>query len=315
MTDLSVHVQDGKHLGEGAYAAAPSWRDYVELLKPRVMSLVIFTGLVGMVLAPGAIHPLLGAVALLAIAVGAGAAGCLNMWYDADIDAIMIRTRKRPIPRGSVAREDALFFGVILSVASVLIMWLAVGLAASTLLGFTIAFYLFIYTMGLKRRTPQNIVIGGAAGALPPVIGWAAVMGTVSVEPLVLFLIIFMWTPPHFWALALYRNGDYEKAGVPMMPVVAGKQSARAQILLYALLLAPITLMPWFLGFAGLAYGVTAAAVSAIFVSLAGEVWRLGRKDEQRADRAARRLFAYSIFYLFILFFALLAERVAGWLL
>ena len=323
MTDLSVHHPTSQSPGDtaGASGALASWRDYVELLKPRVMSLVIFTGLVGMVLAPGAVHPVLGAVALLAIAVGAGAAGCLNMWYDADIDAIMIRTRRRPIPRGSISREDALFFGAILSFASVLTMWLAVGIVPALLLAFTIGFYLFIYTMGLKRRTPQNIVIGGAAGALPPVIGWATVTGSVSLEPLVLFLIIFMWTPPHFWALALYRNGDYEKAGVPMMPVVAGKQSTRAQILAYAVLLAPVTLLPTLMGYAGLAYAAIAALASAVFVGLAAEVWFLGRaagdneQAEIRADRAARRLFAYSIFYLFILFFALLAEWVVGSLL
>ncbi len=321
MTDLSVHQRTDQNPGAtaGVHGVSAGWRDYVELLKPRVMSLVIFTGLVGMAVAPGTINPVLGAIALLAIAVGAGAAGCLNMWFDADIDAIMIRTRKRPIPRGSVAREDALFFGAFLSGASVLTMWMAVGLIPAALLAFTISFYLFIYTMGLKRRTPQNIVIGGAAGALPPVIGWAAVTGSVSVEPLVLFLIIFMWTPPHFWALALYRNGDYEKAGVPMMPVVAGKQSTRAQMLLYTLLLAPVTLMPSLLGYAGLAYGAVAAIASALFVGLAAEVWLLGKvakgepQGELRADRAARRLFAYSIFYLFILFLALLAEQLLGW--
>jgi len=321
VTDLSVHQQSDQNPGAtaGVHGVSAGARDYVELLKPRVMSLVIFTGLVGMAVAPGSINPVLGAIALLAIAVGAGAAGCLNMWFDADIDAIMIRTRKRPIPRGSVSRDDALFFGAFLSGASVLTMWLAVGLVPAALLAFTIAFYLFVYTMGLKRRTPQNIVIGGAAGALPPVIGWAAVTGSVSIEPLILFLIIFMWTPPHFWALALYRNGDYEKAGVPMMPVVAGKQSTRAQMLIYTLLLAPVTLMPTLLGYAALAYGAVAAIASALFVGLAAEVWLLGKvakgepQGELRADRAARRLFAYSIFYLFILFLALLAEQLLGW--
>ena len=321
MTDLSVPQDQSQSPGgnAGAYGLSASWRDYVELLKPRVMSLVIFTGLVGMAVAPGAVHPVLGAVALLAMAVGAGAAGCLNMWFDADIDAIMIRTRKRPIPRGSVAREDALFFGAILSGASVLTMWLAVGVVPALLLALTIGFYLFVYTMGLKRRTPQNIVIGGAAGALPPVIGWAAVTGNVTLEPLILFLIIFMWTPPHFWALALYRNGDYEKAGVPMMPVVAGKQSTRAQILFYALLLVPVSLMPTLMGFAGLAYGAVAVVAGAIFIGLAAEVWLQGRiglrneRAERRSDRAARRLFAYSIFYLFVLFLALLVEQIAGW--
>jgi len=321
LTDLSVQHPTSQSPGDtaGASGALASWRDYVELLKPRVMSLVIFTGLVGMAVAPGGVHPVLGAIALLAMAVGAGAAGCLNMWFDADIDAIMIRTRKRPIPRGSVTREDALFFGAILSGASVLTMWMAVGTVPALLLAFTIGFYLFVYTMGLKRRTSQNIVIGGAAGALPPVIGWAAVTGSVTLEPLILFLIVFMWTPPHFWALALYRNGDYEKAGVPMMPVVAGKQSTRAQILFYALLLVPVSLMPTLMGFAGIIYGAVAAVAGAIFVGLAVEVWLRGRiglredSTELQSDRAARRLFAYSIFYLFVLFLALLVEQIAGW--
>ena len=321
MTDLSVQHPTSQSPGDtaGASGALASWRDYVELLKPRVMSLVIFTGLVGMAVAPGGVHPVLGAIALLAMAVGAGAAGCLNMWFDADIDAIMIRTRKRPIPRGSVTREDALFFGAILSGASVLTMWMAVGTVPALLLAFTIGFYLFVYTMGLKRRTSQNIVIGGAAGALPPVIGWAAVTGSVTLEPLILFLIVFMWTPPHFWALALYRNGDYEKAGVPMMPVVAGKQSTRAQILFYALLLVPVSLMPTLMGFAGIIYGAVAAVAGAIFVGLAVEVWLRGRiglredSTELQSDRAARRFFAYSIFYLFVLFLALLVEQIAGW--
>ncbi len=327
MTDLSVDQQRTKSSGSNAgvlgvshgVSHGASWRDYVELLKPRVMSLVVFTGLVGMVVAPGDLHLVLGAVALLAIAVGAGAAGCLNMWFDADIDAIMIRTRKRPIPRGVIARDDALFFGTLLAAASILIMWLAVGVVPAVLLGFTIGFYLFVYTMGLKRRTAQNIVIGGAAGALPPVIGWAAVTGGVSIEALVLFLIILVWTPPHFWALALYRAGDYEKAGVPMMPGVAGKNSTRRQILGYAVLLVPIAFSPVWLGFAGAAYGAVAALASAIFVGLSATLWSLGRKadvDEQaemRADRAARNLFAYSIFYLFVLFLALLVEHLMGW--
>jgi len=321
LTDLSVQHPTSQSPGDtaGASGALASWRDYIELLKPRVMSLVVFTGLVGMAVAPGTVHPVLGAIALLAMAIGAGAAGCLNMWFDADIDAIMIRTRKRPIPRGSIVREDALFFGAILSGASVLTMWMAVGIVPALLLAFTIGFYFFVYTMGLKRRTPQNIVIGGAAGALPPVIGWAAVTGSVTLEPLILFLIIFMWTPPHFWALALYRNGDYEKAGVPMMPVVAGKQSTRAQILFYALLLVPVSLMPTLMGFAGIIYGAVAAVAGAIFVSLAAEVWLRGRvalredSTELLSDRAARRLFAYSIFYLFVLFLALLVEQIAGW--
>ena len=217
-------------------------RDYFELLKPRVMSLVIFTGLVGLVVAPGTINPVIGFVALLCIAIGAGASGALNMWYDADIDAKMSRTANRPVPAGRVTPGEAFGFGMTLSVGSVLTMGLAVNWAAASLLAFTIFFYVVVYTMWLKRRTPQNIVIGGAAGAFPPMIGWAAVTGTVSVESIALFLIIFMWTPPHFWALALFSSQDYEQAGVPMLPVVAGERETRRQIMLYSLLLVPVTL-------------------------------------------------------------------------
>lgn len=322
MTDLSVDqgniTSPGVRAGARPVSYGATWRDYVELLKPRVMSLVVFTGLVGMVVAPGSINPVMGAIALLCIAIGAGAAGCLNMWFDADIDAIMIRTRKRPIPRGAVPAQDALIFGTLLSGLSVTMMWLAAGVLPAVLLAATIAFYLFVYTMGLKRRTPQNIVIGGAAGALPPVIGWAVVAGSVSIEPIVLFLVIFMWTPPHFWALALYRAGDYEKAGVPMMPVTAGKASTRLQILVYALLLAPVSMLPYVLGYAGLAYAGVVGALNAGFVALAFEVWRTGRsatdsKGEKRADNAARRLFAYSIPYLFVIFLMLLVEHLLGW--
>ncbi len=322
MTDVSVNQGPATSLGETAGARPVShsatWRDYVELLKPRVMSLVVFTGVVGMVVAPGSIHPLLGGIALFCIAVGAGAAGCLNMWFDADIDAVMIRTRTRPIPRGAIPPNDALIFGTLLSGLSVTLMWLAVGVLPAFLLAATIGFYLFVYTMGLKRRTPQNIVIGGAAGALPPMIGWAAVTGAVSIEPVILFLIIFIWTPPHFWALALYRVGDYEKVGVPMMPVTAGKPSTRLQILGYAMLLAPITLLPYMLGFAGIAYAAIVAALNIGFLALSFEVWRKGRaahdaKGEKRADNAARRLFAYSIPYLFVIFLMLLVEHMMGW--
>ena len=228
--------------------------DYFALLKPRVMSLVVFTGLVGMAVAPGTLHPVLAFTALLCIAVGAGASGAINMWYDADIDAIMERTKERPIPAGRVSANEALAFGTVLSVASVVLMGLAVNYVAAFLLAVTISFYVFVYTMWLKRRTPQNIVIGGAAGAFPPMIGWAAVSGDVSVESMVLFAIIFMWTPPHFWALSLWRDIDYAKAGVPMLPVVAGREATRKQIVLYSILLFPVAIMPYFLGYAGIFY-------------------------------------------------------------
>ncbi len=323
MTDLSVdqsiNGSSGSDAGARDALRVASWNDYVSLLKPRVMSLVVFTGFVGLMAAPGTLHPVLAAVALLCIAVGAGASGALNMWFDADIDAVMMRTRKRPIPRGVVAADDALIFGSLLSAASITIMWMAVGWVPAALLALTIGFYLFVYTMWLKRRTPHNIVIGGAAGALPPVIGWAAVTGNVTIEPIVLFLIIFMWTPPHFWALALYRAGDYEKAGVPMLPVVLGKQATRLQALLYSVLLAPVALAPYVLGFAGIAYAVVAGLCSILFVALAAQLWHLGRvangegTAEKRAEHAARRLFSFSLFYLFALFLALLVEHLAGW--
>ena len=282
--------------------------DYVALLKPRVMSLVVFTALVGMAAAPGGLHPVLGAIALICIAVGAGASGALNMWWDADIDARMARTASRPIPRGHVTGEEALTLGVILSVFSVLTLGLLVNWVAGALLALTIAFYLFVYTMWLKRRTPQNIVIGGAAGAFPPMVGWAAVTGSVSIESVLLFLIIFMWTPPHFWALALYRCRDYERAGVPMLPVVAGKDETRRQILIYSLLLVPIAMAPAFIGLGGRAYLAASAVLGAVFVALAFDVWRV--RDGRAADGAAMRLFTFSILYLFLLFAVLLAEQI-----
>jgi protoheme IX farnesyltransferase len=286
-------------LAEGARVA-----DYFALLKPRVMSLVVLTGLAGLVVAPGSLHPVLGAVAVLCIAVGAGAAGCINMWYDRDIDAVMSRTRSRPIPAGRIAPEEAIAFGITLTLFSVMLMGLAVNWTAAALLALANGFYVFVYTAWLKRRTPQNIVIGGAAGAFPPMIGWAAVTGTVELESFVLFLIVFMWTPPHFWALALYRDGDYAKAGVPMLPVVAGKETTRRQILLYAVLLYPLSLLPAIIGPAGLLYGAVAAVMGAGFVALALRILR------ERSDRAARQTFAYSILYLFVLFAALIAERL-----
>jgi len=285
---------------------AASVGDYLALLKPRVMSLVVFTGLVGLWLAPGALHPLLALVAILCIAVGAGASGAINMWYDRDIDAVMARTRARPLPCGRMAPESALGFGASLAVGSVLVMGVAVNWVAAALLAFTIGFYVFIYTMWLKRRTPQNIVIGGAAGALPPVVGWAAVTGSIALEPLILFAIIFMWTPPHFWALALYRNDDYVRAGVPMLPVVSGPREARRQILIYAVLLLPIALMPTIIGFSGAIYGIGAGVLGALFVVGAVELALSG------SEASAKRLFAYSILYLFLIFVLLIVDRLWG---
>ena len=282
--------------------------DFVALLKPRVMSLVVFTALVGIVLAPGGIHPVIGFAALLAIAVGAGASGALNMWYDADIDRVMRRTRGRPVPAGRVSPREALAFGLTLAVGAVTVLGLFANWVAAGLLAFTIFFYAVVYTMWLKRWTPQNIVIGGAAGALPPVIGWAAVTGTVSVESLVLFAIIFLWTPPHFWALSLYRADDYERAGVPMLPVVAGAAATRRQILIYSVVLAVAAMAPFVLGFGGRLYGAVAAVTGVIFVAFAVRVFR--SRDDQAGESAARNLFAYSILYLFLLFAVLLAEAL-----
>jgi protoheme IX farnesyltransferase len=288
-----------------AQSAGSRVRDYAALLKPRVMSLVVFTGLAGLVMAPGGLHPVLATVAVLCIAVGAGAAGAINMWYDRDIDALMERTRKRPIPAGRVAPEKALAFGVMLSLFSVALMGVAVNWAAAALLALAIGFYVFVYTVWLKRRTPQNIVVGGAAGAFPPLIGWAAVTGAISIDSFALFLIIFMWTPPHFWALALYRAGDYARAGVPMLPVVAGKGETRRQILIYTSLLVPLSFAPLVLGTAGLAYGAVVAAMGAGFLLLAVRVLR------ERGGRAARHMFRFSILYLFVLFAALMIEHAA----
>jgi heme o synthase len=280
--------------------------DYIALMKPRVMSLVVFTALVGLLVAPGHLHPMIGFAALLCIAVGAGAAGALNMWYDADIDARMARTAARPIPRGRITCGEAVGFGLTLAVFSVVLLGLLVNVLAAALLAFTIFFYVAIYTVWLKRSTPQNVVIGGAAGALPPIIGWTAASGSLAIEPILLFLIIFFWTPPHFWALSLYRREDYARAGVPMLPVVAGEQETRRQILLYTLILAPLGATPWLLGYAGLVYGVTAAAMGAIMIALALRV----RKERVRYD-ASKRLFAFSILYLFLLFAMLLVDRIS----
>jgi protoheme IX farnesyltransferase len=281
--------------------------DYIELMKPRVMSLVVFTALVGLVVAPGHMHPIIGFTALICIAVGAGAAGALNMWYDADIDARMARTAGRPIPAGRLRPGDALAFGLTLAGFSIAVLGLLVNVAAAALLALTIGFYVVVYTMWLKRSTPQNIVIGGAAGALPPIIGWAAATGSVSLEPVVLFLIIFLWTPPHFWALALYRKEDYARAGVPMLPVVCGDRATRRQILVYTLVLAPLGATPWLLGYAGPAYGVAALATGAVMVALAIRV-----RAETGRHVASKQMFAFSILYLFLLFAVLLADSLSG---
>jgi protoheme IX farnesyltransferase len=272
------------------------------------MSLVVFTALVGLILAPGHVHPVIAFTALLCIAVGAGAAGALNMWYDADIDARMARTAGRPIPTGRLAPGEALAFGMTLAGFSVVVLGLLVNVVAALLLAATIVFYVGVYTIWLKRSTPQNIVIGGAAGALPPVIGWAAVTGGVAVEPLVLFLIVFLWTPPHFWALSLYRTDDYARAGVPMLPVVAGAHETRRQILFYTLVLAPVGLAPWLLGYAGPVYGVAALLAGVAMIALAIRV-----RGDDRSHTASKQMFGFSILYLFLLFAMLLVDRmVAG---
>jgi heme o synthase len=282
--------------------------DFFALMKPRVMALAVFTALVGMMIAPAHLDPLLGFFAILTIAAGAGAAGVLNMWYDADIDAVMSRTAMRPIPRGKITRGEALVFGLALAGGAVAALGLALNVTAAALLAFTIVFYAVVYTMWLKRATRQNIVIGGAAGALPPVIGWAAATGGVGIEPLALFLIIFLWTPPHFWALALNRRDDYARAGVPMLPVVAGRAATTRQILIYSGLLALASEQPWILGFAGTVYGAIAAICGALFLLLARQLDRSIEVDR----RAAHRLFAFSIFYLFVLFAALLIDHASG---
>jgi protoheme IX farnesyltransferase len=304
--ELRGRIAAGSDIGLAEPSLA-SVGDYIALLKPRVMSLVVFTALVGLAVAPGSLHPVTAFTALLCIAVGAGASGALNMWYDADIDAVMTRTSRRPVPAGKVKPGEALAFGLTLSGFAVVTLGILVNWFAGALLAFTIFFYAVVYTMWLKRSTPQNIVIGGAAGAFPPMIGWAAVTGSLSLEPVLLFLIIFFWTPPHFWALALYKTEDYARAGIPMLPVVAGDTSTRRQILLYTLLLVPLGIAPWALGFSGPVYGAVSIVTGAIMLVLAWQVLR----ESRPADRAARNLFAFSILYLFLLFATLLVER--GW--
>jgi len=314
--------------GDGARTALPipfaqaadggleaDYRDWIALLKPRVMSLVVFTGAIGLLVAPGHLNPVLALTAILCIAVAAGACGAINMWYDRDIDAIMRRTRNRPIPMGRIEPGAALGFGVTLAVGSVLVMGLALNIPAALILALSIGFYVFVYTMWLKRRTPQNIVIGGAAGAFPAVVGWAAVTGSVDLIPLVLFGIVFIWTPPHFWALALWANDDYRRAGIPMLPVVAGAKETRRQIMLYTIILVPLTLVPFLMGFSGLPYGVAASLLGLVFLQL---VYRVitDRQDELgtslTGDAPAKTAFKFSVVYLFALFGALALDRLVG---
>ncbi len=324
MSDLSTHTNDtgrgeksplSSHVAPTEALGVTDVRDWIALLKPRVMTLVVFTGMIGLLVAPGHIHPVIAFTAVLCIAVAAGACGAINMWYDRDIDAVMRRTRNRPIPAGRIEAGGALGYGITLAIGAVIVMEVAVNFAAAAVLAISIGFYVFIYTMWLKRRTPQNIVIGGAAGAFPPVIGWAAVTGSVDLIPLVLFAIVFIWTPPHFWSLALWANDDYRRAGVPMLPVVAGAKETRKQIVLYSLLLVPLTLVPWYLGFSGPIYGVSALVLGLGFLACVARV----ATDKQDAagvsltnDAPARAAFKYSILYLFVLFAALAVDRLIG---
>ena len=291
------------------------YRDWIALLKPRVMSLVVFSGAIGLLVAPGHLNPVLAFTAILCITVAAGACGAINMWYDRDIDAVMRRTRNRPIPAGRIQPGPALGFGVTLAVGSVLVMGLALNICAAAILALSICFYVFVYTVWLKRRTPQNIVIGGAAGAFPPVIGWAAVTGSVDLMALVMFGIIFIWTPPHFWSLALWANDDYRRAGVPMLPVVAGAKETRRQILLYTIVLVPLTLVPYMIGFSRIPYGLTAGLLGLVFLE---RVYRV-LTDQQDVkgnsltnDAPAKAAFKYSVLYLFALFGALAIDHLIG---
>ncbi|HTW29941.1 MAG TPA: heme o synthase [Acetobacteraceae bacterium] len=287
-------------------------RDWIVLLKPRVVALVVFTGLVGLLVAPGHLNPVLAVTAILCIAVAAGAAGAINMWYERDIDALMRRTARRPIPAGRIEPGEALAYGVTLAAGSVIVMFLATNVVAAGLLALSIVFYVFVYTIWLKRRTPQNIVIGGAAGAFPPLIGWAAVTGSVGWMPLLLFAIIFCWTPPHFWSLSLFAHADYQRAGVPMLPVVAGARETRRQVMAYTLVLVPLSLLPWMLGETGPVYGFAAAALGLGFLVCA---WRVLRDRQDAAgvsltrDAPAKAAFRYSLLYLAVLFLALAVDR------
>ena len=295
---------------KGSELSEAGARDYFELLKPRVMSLVVFTAFAGLVLAPGEINPVLGIIAILCIAVGAGASGALNMWYDADIDAVMSRTARRPIPSGRIAPREALAFGLTLSAFSVVILGLAVNWFSAGLLAFTIFFYAVIYTMWLKRSTPQNIVIGGAAGAFPPMLGWACVTGGVSLDSIILFLIIFLWTPAHFWALALFKMRDYGSVGIPMMPNVVGQRSTKIQMVVYSVLMAAVVAAPTFTGLASMGYGIFTGILSLIFIYYSILVLRMAEDDEKMVP--AKKLFFYSIFYLFAVFSALIFDHMAA---
>jgi len=295
--------------GSAPVALPADWRDFVQLTKPGVMWLAVFTGAAGMLAAPGHIHPILGLFAVLCIALGAGGAGALNQWWEADIDRVMKRTRGRPLPAGRMERDAALQFGIVLSVGSVLALGLALNIVAGAILAASIAFYLFVYTMWLKPRTPQNIVIGGAAGAFPPLIGWAAVTGGIDILPLLMFALTFLWTPPHFWALAMFIKSDYAAAGIPMLPVVAGQRATRRQILIYSLPMAAVAVAPWALGLTGVIYGVTAALMIAVFLVLAVRV-AMSRIADPAQMRAERQLFMFSVAYLFLLYGALVVDRL-----
>ncbi|PPR78553.1 MAG: Protoheme IX farnesyltransferase [Alphaproteobacteria bacterium MarineAlpha2_Bin1] len=294
-------LRQTQNLKDHSSVVKSEWFDYFRLLKPRVMSLVVFSGLIGMSIAPGDIHFVTGLIAIISIALGAGAAGAINMWYESDIDAIMQRTKNRPIPSGKVVREEALSLGIIVAGAAIIVMGLLVNHISAILLSFTIAFYVFIYTMFLKRRTPQNIVIGGASGSLPPVIGWAAVTGSIDLFPILIFTIIFFWTPPHFWALSLYNHSDYRKAGIPMLPVVVGLRKTAIYIFIYVLLLLPISILPWFLGYLGNIYLFTALSLGLIFLFRVIQVLNKINLDETSINKKAKKLFNYSIIYLFVL--------------
>lgn len=292
-----------------AIPAAADWRDFLALTKPRVLSLVVFTGLCGLLAAPQSINPVLGFTAVLCIAMGAGAAGALNQWYEADLDAMMERTANRPLPAGRMDRQSALHFGVGLGTFSVILMGLALNLLAAAILAVSILFYVVVYTIWLKRRTPQNIVIGGAAGAFPALIGWAAATGRVETLPVLLFATVFLWTPPHFWALALFINSDYARAGVPMLPAVVGQRATRIQIMLYAVPMAVAAVAPWPLGLTGALYGIGSSLLSALFLLLAVRVG-FSRETDQAAMKPERQLFAFSILYLFLVFGLLVADKV-----
>ena len=305
MTDRPINVTGGTAAASPPLRDA-AVRDFIALLQPRVMSLVVFTGFAGMVVAPGSIHPVIAAIAILCTAIATGASGAINMWFERDLDAKMERTKNRPLPAGRMEPDAALTFGCVLASGAVMVMGLGVNWVAAALLALAIGFYVFVYTIWLKRRTPQNIVVGGAAGAFPPMIGWAAVTGDVSLGGIALFALIFIWTPPHFWALALYKCDDYENAGVPMLPVVSGVQETKKQILLYTVLLLPVSLPPWCLGTASAVLGLLAAAFSLSFIGFAVKVWL------DKTDRAPRQMFRFSLLYLSVLFAGLSADSLGA---